>query len=347
MRIVVPTSSMLVNEHCFNRHRPAGAPISAWKTMPRRALTADTIRQVLVGWLNLVKWLTVDCCAPICVVLEFAVDGRPYVIQARRLDMSEVDFVKRYGPWALVAGGSEGLGVAFAHRLAKLGLNLILVARKPGPLEALAADVRDQSGREVRTLSLDLTASDAVARIVAATAGCDVGLLIYNAGADNSFKPFMERPVADAERMAQLNVIALLRLVRHFADPMVKRGQGGIITMSSMASLGGYPGNLVYAASKAFSNIFTEGLWYELGKHGVHVLGMTIGLARTPAMERLGIKFDGSVPAAEPYDLVDDAIANIDKGPTIYARGLDERAQLLRSLPRAKAVRTLAREPNP
>ena len=167
--------------------------------------------------------------------------------------MSDVDFVKRYGPWALIAGGSEGLGVAFAHRLAKLGLNLVLVARKPAPLEKLAAEVRSQYGREVRALALDLTAADAVARIVSATAGCDVGLLIYNAGADNSFQPFVERPVADSEHMAALNVVTPLRLVRHFAEPMAKRKRGGIITLSSMASMAGYPGNLVYAARRQHS----------------------------------------------------------------------------------------------
>jgi short-subunit dehydrogenase len=261
--------------------------------------------------------------------------------------MSDADFVERYGPWALIAGGSEGLGVAFAHRLAQRGLNLVLIARKSGPLEALATEIRNLYGREVLALSVDLTGLDAVSRIVQATGRCDVGLVIYNAGADDSFKPFIDRPLADSERMVALNVLTPLRLIRHYADQMVARERGGIITLSSMASLGGYPGNLVYAASKAFSNIFTEGLWYELGKRGVHVLGMVIGLARTPAMERLGIKFDGSVPAAEPNDLVDDALANIDKGPTIYARGLEDRAHLLRSLPRAKAVRTLAREPNP
>lgn len=261
--------------------------------------------------------------------------------------MDDIEFASRYGPWALIAGGSEGLGVAFAHRLAARGLNLVLIARKPAPLEVLAAEVRSQYGREVRALPLDLTAPDAVAKIISATAGCEVGLLIYNAGADDSFQPFIERPIADSERMAALNVLTPLRLVRHFADSMLKRKRGGIITLSSMASMAGYPGNLVYAATKAFSNIFTEGLWYELGKHGIHVLGMIIGLARTPAMERLGIKFDGSVPAADPYDLVDQALEHIDKGPTIYARGLEERAHLLRSLPRAKAVRTLARDPNP
>jgi short-subunit dehydrogenase len=260
--------------------------------------------------------------------------------------MSDGDFLKRYGPWAVIAGGSEGLGVAFAHRLAKQGLNLVLIARKPEPLEALAAEVRKQYGCEVRTMSLDITAPDAVAKIIAGTAGCEVGMLVHNAGSDHNFKPFMERPVEESERMTMLNVMAPLRLVRHFAESMVARKKGGIILLSSMASMGGYPGNLVYASTKAFSNIFAEGLWYELGKHGVDVLGTIIGLARTPAMERMGVKFDGPVPSADPYDVVDEAFANLDKGPTIHACGMSDRAKHIRSLPRADAVRTLARDPD-
>lgn len=257
---------------------------------------------------------------------------------------SDVDFLRVYGPWAVIAGGSEGLGVAFAHRLAKRGLNLVLIARKPAPLEALAAEVRSQYGHEVRTIALDLTAPDAVPKIISATQGCDVGLLICNAGADHKFGPFIDRPLAESERMITLNVLTPTRLIRHFAPEMVKRKKGGIIALSSLASMAGFPGNLVYAATKAFSNVFAEGLWHELGKHGVHVLGLIIGAARTPAMRRLGLTFDESF--ADPNDLVDEALEHIDKGPTIHAGGLEEHALRLRSLPRAQAVRELMLVPD-
>jgi short-subunit dehydrogenase len=62
--------------------------------------------------------------------------------------MFDDGFSERYGPWALIAGGSEGVGAAFARRLAGLGLNPLLIARKAGTLEALAAELRDQHGRE-------------------------------------------------------------------------------------------------------------------------------------------------------------------------------------------------------
>jgi short-subunit dehydrogenase len=256
--------------------------------------------------------------------------------------VDDSDFVGRYGRWALIAGGSEGLGAAFAHRLAKRGFHLLLVARKPEPLERLALDVRAQYTNEVRTLATDLTTPDAVEKITAAAEGCDIGMLVYNAGADNKVREFVERPLAESEQMAALNVLGPMRLVRHFAPAMVERRKGGIILLSSFASTVGTPGNAVYAATKAFSNIFAEGLWYELGKYGIDVLGMIIGITRTPAMERMGLSFDGLKAVAEPYDLVEEAFAHIDKGPTLHAGGTYDDAFRLRSLPRAEAVREIA-----
>src|SRR5271157_3688667 len=90
-------------------------------------------------------------------------------------------FGNRYGPWALVAGGSEGLGAAFAEEIAGQGLNMLLVARRPGPLEQTASRLRSLTGVEIRTASVDLgTAAglDEVARVVK---DLDIGLLVHNA----------------------------------------------------------------------------------------------------------------------------------------------------------------------
>jgi short-subunit dehydrogenase len=89
----------------------------------------------------------------------------------------------KYGPWALVAGGSEGVGAEFAQLLAEAGLNLVLVARKPDPLQHTAERCRRHGG-EVRTVQADLSAPDASESIAAATSGLEVGLLILVAGAN-------------------------------------------------------------------------------------------------------------------------------------------------------------------
>lgn len=256
--------------------------------------------------------------------------------------MSNVEFARRYGPWAVIAGGSEGLGASFAHQLAEHGIKLLLVARKAGPLESLAAAIRSQHGTEVRALSLDLTKSDAGSVIIANTEGLEVGMLIYNAGADTNFHDFIDRPIAESEQMVALNVLTPVRLTRHFGAGMAARKQGGIMIVSSVAGTAGCPGNAVYSASKAFSNVFAEVLWYELAKHGVHVAGLVVGLARTPAMERLGLNFEGPVNVGEPDDLVAEALAHINKGPTLHLGGTDTHANRLRSLPRAEAVRAMA-----
>ena len=89
-----------------------------------------------------------------------------------------------YGPWAVIAGGSEGVGAGFADELSKIGINLVLIARKPGPLEETAAKAR-ANGVEVRTLALDLLVPDALDQIKAVTDDVEVGLLIFNAGANS------------------------------------------------------------------------------------------------------------------------------------------------------------------
>jgi short-subunit dehydrogenase len=249
---------------------------------------------------------------------------------------------QKYGPWAIIAGGSEGVGSAFADRLAKQGFKLLLIARKPGPLEAVAADIRRQYGTEVRTLSVDLTAPDAIAKILDTAKGCEVGLLIYNAGADNSFKDFIDRPLEDSERMVMLNVMTPMRLVRHFAPAMAERKKGGIILCSSLAGLAGRPTNGVYSAVKAFVNVFAEVEWYELGKQGIDVLAAILPSVRTPAMERLGLKFDDPKVASDPFDIADEALAHINKGPALHSGGKHERAMQLRAMPRDKAVYAMA-----
>ncbi|MDE2464943.1 MAG: SDR family NAD(P)-dependent oxidoreductase, partial [Alphaproteobacteria bacterium] len=87
----------------------------------------------------------------------------------------------KYGPWAVIAGGSDGTGACFAYEAAKAGINLVLIARRPAPLATLADSLRHEFGVEVRTLSLDLNLSDAAARMQAATEDLEVGLYVHNA----------------------------------------------------------------------------------------------------------------------------------------------------------------------
>ena len=149
------------------------------------------------------------------------------------------DFRDRYGPWAIVAGASEGTGAAFSREIAARGVNVVLVARRPDRLNALAEQIHEASGVETRVVALDLSGLDASAELAAATADLDVGLLIYNAGADEYGMKFLDVEADRWAAMVHRNCVVPLRLCHHYARPMVDRGRGGILLVTSGAAWAG------------------------------------------------------------------------------------------------------------
>ena len=252
--------------------------------------------------------------------------------------------VEKYGPWALVIGGSEGVGAAFARKLVARGFKLVLVARKLEPLSAVAAELR-AGGAEVRVLSLDLSQPDALTKARAVTDDIEIGLLIYNAGANNTRGLFVELPEEVTQSVIAINVLGQADFARHYGAPMCKRGRGGMILAGSLSGYMGSPTLAAYTASKAFSRIFSEALWAECKTFGVDVLHLNIGFTATPAMARLGI--DISVAEA-PENVAQEGLDNIANGPLwiVSTKGNRERARKLSVVDgRADLVRSFAIPP--
>jgi len=191
------------------------------------------------------------------------------------------EFYRRYGPWAIVAGASEGLGQAYAHVLAERGLNLVTLGRRAEPLEQDAELIRRRYRVEVRPVALDLGAADLAEKFDAAIAGLDVGLLVYNA-ALWIIAEFIDTPLADHQRMVDVNCRGLVTLAHRIAPQLKQRGRGGIVLMSSLSGFQGSALLATYAATKAFDSVLAESLWFELAPHGVDVLGCTAGAMSTP-----------------------------------------------------------------
>src|SRR5262245_46441915 len=103
----------------------------------------------------------------------------------------ELPFRERYGPWAVVAGASDGVGAAYARAMAERGINVLLIARRQTVLDQVAADIRDATSVEARAIAVDLAAPGAFAAIADATEGLQVGMLMYNAGSDPHYEPFL------------------------------------------------------------------------------------------------------------------------------------------------------------
>jgi short-subunit dehydrogenase len=248
---------------------------------------------------------------------------------------------ERYGPWAVIAGGSEGIGASIAADLARAGINIVLIARKPEPLEAVAADLRARTGVNVRTLALDLTYDAMLDRVREATDDIDVGLLVYNAGASHVTGPFLDWALADVLKVLKLNTIGQTVLAHHFGQKMAARGKGGIVLMGSLAGNAGSPSVIPYAGSKAYSQIFSEGLWWEMKQHGVDVLHVVVGSTETPAMARLGIVYPKN-QADQPELVARFALANLANGPVAVVPSMQARFRELATTDRAKATQSNA-----
>ena len=254
-------------------------------------------------------------------------------------------FRQRYGPWALVAGASEGLGQAWCRKLAERGLDVVLVARRSEPLEREVQELRERHGVRTRALALDLAAPDCAERIREATADLDLGLLVYNA-AHAHIGPFLAQPLESKLATVDVNCRGLLLLVSHVAERLVARGRGGIVLMSSMSGWQGSALVGVYAASKAFITVLGESLWSELQPLGVDVQVCVAGATRTPSFEAQTPreKQDGAFPMT-PAAVVDASLARLGRGPTVVPGRMNQlvHAALQRLVPRRAAVRFFSR----
>jgi len=231
----------------------------------------------------------------------------------------------KYGPWAVITGASDGTGAAYCRRLAAAGLNLVMIARRLDPLNALADELRAAHGIETRTASVDLYASDAGDAVLGAAAGLEVGLFVSNAGADTNFSQFLDAPLDAWRNLIRRNVLAVTETVYGFAGPMRDRGRGGIILMSSGTALGGMPGEAVYSGTKAYDLNLGESLWAELKPLGIDVIAGVCPAMDTPSLQA-GLAPHGlTIPGLyDPDEVVRTLLGRIDDGPLhIFGFGPD------------------------
>ncbi|GAB3114982.1 SDR family NAD(P)-dependent oxidoreductase [Aestuariicella hydrocarbonica] len=228
-----------------------------------------------------------------------------------------MDFSERYGPWAIIAGASEGTGREFARQVAAQGVNLILIARREAPLMALAEEVSQESGVECVPVSVDLTSADAVPTIIDAAAGREVGLFISNAGSDTNSAQFLDKDMDAWMDLITLNTLSPVQCCHYFAKAMRERKRGGILLVGSGACHGSGPYMSAYSGTKAFNMRFAEGLWAELEPHGVDVLFYALGRTDTP-MLRAQLAANGlPLPPglADPVEVAQVGLERLPHGP--------------------------------
>ena len=239
----------------------------------------------------------------------------------KRIPVAPLDgpaFRDRFGPWAVITGGTEGTGASFARLLAQVGINVVLVARRVELLDALDAELHARHGVEVRTLVQDLMEPDAAQKILDATADLDVGLFVSNAGVDGGPKRFLNQKAERWVRMINMNVANVTVAAHGFGNRLRARGRGGLLLMSSGAALVGQPYLALYSATKAFDLSLAEALWGEWAEWGIDVLAVLAPTMNTPLVMK-GVE-QGNVHFDIIYDCDDvagQALAQLGHSPVL------------------------------
>ena len=171
---------------------------------------------------------------------------------------------------ALITGASAGLGAEFAKLFAADKHDLILVARRRERLDALAAELVKAHGIKANVVAADLAAADGAQVVIKEVdkLGLTVDMLVNNAGFGSTGR-FAELDAARESEMVAVNIAVLVTLTRHYLPGMIARKQGRILNIGSTAGFQPGPFMATYYASKAFVNLFTEALAYELKGTGV------------------------------------------------------------------------------
>lgn len=250
-----------------------------------------------------------------------------------RLPMADVlsndDFVARYGPWAVVTGAAQGVGLAFAEELLSRGLAVILLDRDP-KVEAVAAGLTG----ETRSVVADLTDAAWLDTLGAATSDLEIGLAVANAGI-SFVGNYLDMNAQERRDIVAINATATAEMASWALPAMVARKRGGFVVTSSGSAFAGTAGVSLYSATKAFVMNLSEAIGWELRNTGVDTLAFLGPSMATPTfLEHKSDPSKMATPAVDPTDVVGGVLDQLPEG----GRWVPEGMELLATLPRSQQV---------
>ncbi|XP_013002349.1 very-long-chain 3-oxoacyl-CoA reductase-B-like isoform X2 [Cavia porcellus] len=188
-------------------------------------------------------------------------------------------WLRAQGAWAVVTGATSGIGKAYAHELARRGLDIVLISRSHSKLEQEAREIERLHGRSTRIIQADFTGGlEIYGAIEAGLRGLEIGVLVNNVAMMYGGGASTFRKLLDLEDLGQsvsdiinCNVMSVAQMVRIVLPQMVSRGKGIIINVSSVTDCRSTPFLSLYSATKAFVRTFSEAVCAEYFPQGVTI----------------------------------------------------------------------------
>jgi len=227
---------------------------------------------------------------------------------------------------ALVTGASSGIGAIYAHRLAKRGFDLILVARNAERLSAIADRLRAETGRNVEVIAADLGVANDQHRIEQVLKTDEaITLLVNNAGFGGA-ATLLDADVDKMQQMIELNVTALMRLTYAAVPGFVKRGGGSIINIASIVAIAPELLNGVYGGTKAFVLAFSQSLKHEFADKNIRIQAVLPGATATEFWSVAGVPMEHlpSEIVMSAEDMVDASLVGFDQGELVTIPALED-----------------------
>jgi len=220
---------------------------------------------------------------------------------------------------ALITGASSGIGAVYADRLAKMGYDLILVARNADKLKQVAKKIRNETGAEVEVVIADLSQKDELLKIESLIKENKAINLLVNSAGIGAVAPLLQSNVDKMEDMIDINVTALTRLSYAAAPEFIGRANGTIINIASIVAIGPEILNGVYGASKAYVLALTQSLQHELGQKGLRVQAVVPGATATEFWDAAGMPHSNlpSEIVMSAEDMVDAALKGLELGEVV------------------------------
>lgn len=232
--------------------------------------------------------------------------------------------------YALITGGSTGIGFELAKLFAQDGYHLVLVARSEEDLKN-AAGALAQHGVTVETISKDLFQPNAAFELYdeVKARGIEVSVLVNDAG-QGQFGLFVEEDIRRLLDIIQLNISSLTVLTHLFVKDMVARGSGKVLQLASIASNLAGPWNAVYHATKAYVLSFTEALVQELKDSGVTMTALQPGATATDFFNKAEMQESKILDSklSDPAQVAKDGFEALMKGDDKVVSGLKNKAMV-------------------